>query len=75
MNHLVVLWPANQSDLDAEKENLNPNEVLVPNVFAGLSPLQELGKVLVNFPPRALRSKGFSNVDCTTQPSKGKRPS
>jgi len=69
-----VKWHSNQSNLDVEKENLNPNEVLVPNVFAGLSPLQELGKVLVNFSPRALRNKGFSNVDCTTQPSKGKRP-
>jgi len=54
-----VKWHSNQSNLDVEKENLNPNEVLVPNVFAGLSPLQELGKVLVNFPPRALRNKGF----------------
>jgi hypothetical protein len=70
-----VKWHSNQSNLDGEKENLNPNEVLVPNVFTGLSPLQELGKVLVNFPPRAFKSKGFSNVDCTTQPSKGKRPS
>lgn len=34
-----VKWHSNQFDLDAEKKNLNPNEVLVPNVFARLSPL------------------------------------
>jgi len=45
-----VKWLSDQSNLDAKKENLNPNEVLIPNVFVGLSPLQELGKVLVNFP-------------------------
>lgn len=61
-----VKWPSNQFNLYAEKKNLNPNEGLIPNMFARLSPLQELGKVLVNFPPRALKSNRFSNVDCTT---------
>jgi len=69
-----VKWHSNQFDLDAEKENLNPNEVLVPNVFARLSPLQELGKVLVNFPPRALRNKGFQMLIVQPNHLRGKDP-
>jgi hypothetical protein len=72
-----VKWHSKQYDLAGEKENQNPDHVLIKNMFARLSPLScPLGRLPPNAsPPQGVRTRRSKliDVDCTIKKIKGKR--